>query len=153
MSGIANRLSFHASGRNLFLAFFPVFFTPLSPWNGNLAAENMVIENISWEWVLVGMTTVNGLSLCGVRVVARKIDDGSLRSGSSLAPVVSHQYGDWTPEAWQWNGGVGAMVGRVTCHRLLGQMMQWIFWETLLPFYAVYGMWFLGVPGRVSSKA
>ncbi len=99
MSGKANRPSFHASRRNLFLTFFPVYFTPLSPWNENLTAENMLIENISWEWVLVGMTTVNGLSLCGVRVVARKIDDGSLRSDSSLAPVVSHQYGDWNREA------------------------------------------------------
>ncbi|MBA3613885.1 MAG: hypothetical protein H0W49_13455 [Nitrospirales bacterium] len=51
------------------------------------------------------MTTARGLSYFEVRALARKIDDGSLRFGSSLAGVVSHQYGDWTPEAWQWNGG------------------------------------------------
>ncbi|MBA3968038.1 MAG: hypothetical protein H0X47_20145 [Nitrospirales bacterium] len=49
--------------------------------------------------------------------------------------------------------GVGAMVGRVTRHRFLEHMVEWIFWGTLLPFYVVYGMWFLWVPGRVSSKA
>lgn len=33
--------------------------------------------------------------------------------------IGSHQYGDWTREAWKW-----AMEGRVTRHRLLGHMMQ-----------------------------
>ncbi len=126
MRGKANSLLFHASRRNLFLAFIPVFFTSLSPWNGNLTAENMAIENILWEWVLVGMTTVNGLSLCGVRVVAPgklMMVPFGLVALWPLSYVTNMVLGIGKLQ----NGtGVGAMVGRVSCHRSLEHMVEWI---------------------------
>ncbi len=61
-----------------FLYSFRLFFTSLSPWNGNLPAENMAIGNILWELVLVGMTMAYGLSPCRVRAIAWNMDRGSL---------------------------------------------------------------------------